>query len=311
MQMESAKKLVPARRRTGLLHKQRVQDNITAYVMIAPCIVLLTIFVIIPLLNAVRWSFFDWSFYMDPKFVGTKNYRIVLGDRMFGRSIVVGLRWILLVVPANFIVSFSIALLLKNLKSTFGAIVKTAVYAPHVTSVVVASLIFAYIYDYQFGLLNSFLGMFGVERLAWLADVKLVLPAEAVTGLWLGFGFATLIMLAGVNDIPETYYEAARIDGATAWRRVWHITIPCMRNVFLFVLVTSVTAAMQSFQIQDLMSQGGPLNMSTTPNLLIFNHFRRDPTLGYTMTAALLLFVIIMGLSMFMFKVIRSEKLVD
>ena len=201
-----------ARAYTGRLHRSRTRDHLTAYLMVAPCVILLTIFVVVPLFMAVRQSFFDWSFYVEPEFVGTRNYEIVLNDPKFWGSLLVGLRWIAMVVPVRFILAFTLALMLKNLTSRFGAFTKTIIYAPAVTSVVVASWIFAYIYEYQAGLLNGFIGLFGIERQAWLADTALALPAEAVVGVWLSFGFETLIMLAGVNDIPEAYYEAAVID---------------------------------------------------------------------------------------------------
>lgn len=283
--------------------------NITAYLMIAPCVILLTIFVTFPLLNAVRWSFYEWSFYRESPYVGTRNFEIVLGDRYFYNSLLVGLRWVGLVVPTRFVLAFVLALVLKHQSRAMGPIVKTAVFAPHVTSVVVSSWIFSYIFDYQAGILNGLLRAVGVGRIAWLSEVSLALPAQAVIMIWMSFGFETLIMLAGVNDIPETYYEAAIIDGANFLQQTWRITVPMMKNVFLFVLVTSTTATMQSFQIQDLTTQGGPLRSTTTPNLLIFNHFRSDFTLGYTMAAALLLFVVIASISMVLFRVIQSEKL--
>jgi multiple sugar transport system permease protein len=291
------------------MENRHFQDNVTAYILIAPCIILLTIFVTFPLANAIRWSFYNWNFYRDPEFVRFENYRRVLNDSKFYNSILVWLRWIAMVVPARFITAFVLALMLKNLRGSFGSIVKTAVYAPHVTSVVVAAWVFMYIFDYQAGVLNGILGLFGADRMAWLAEVRLALPSEAVVGVWLGFGFETLIMLAGVNDIPETYYEAAIIDGANYLQRTLRITVPMMKNVFLFVLVTSTAGSMQQFQIQHLMTQGGPLNSTTTPNLLIFNHFRDDSTLGYTMAAALLLFIVIASISALLFRVIQSERM--
>lgn len=294
---------------TRWINRRDVRENATAFLMIAPCVILLTIFVIFPLLNAGRWSLFEWSFYRDPEFVRFENYRRVLNDKQFYNSLLVGLRWIAMVVPARFLLAFVLALFLKHLSKGFGSIVKTAVYAPHVTSVVVASWVFMYIFDYQAGILNAIMTALGGSRIAWLAEVSVALPSLAVIGVWMGFGFETLIMLAGVNDIPETYYEAAVIDGANYLQRTFRITIPMMKNVFLFVLVTSSTVAMQQFQIQHLTTQGGPLNSTTTPNLLIFNHFRDDPTLGYTITASLLLFVVITSVSVVLFRVIRSEQI--
>ncbi len=278
--------------------------------MLIPLIALLIIFVIMPLLNAIKWSFFNWSFYKQPEFVGWKNYQMVLRDKHFIKAITVGLKWVAVVVPTGFILSFFVAVYLKSLKSKRGSsLMKTMVYVPNVTSVVVASMIFTYLVDYRFGVVNILLRGMGLKAIPFLAKTQTALPSVAVVGIWLGFGMQSLIMLAGLNDIPISYYEAARIDGANFFKSMWYITIPCMKNIFLFLLVTSVTGALQEFQLVKLMTGGGPLASTTTPNMLIYQHFSNDPTMGYTMAAALLMFVVMMLMSLALFKVIQSEKM--
>lgn len=292
------------------ISNQAKKDAITAYIMIFPVVVLLAIFVIWPLINSIRWSFFNWSFYREPEFVGFNNFRMVLQDKYFLKSLVVGLKWVAMVVPAGFILSFFIATYLKSLKNSRGSVfMKIAVYVPNVVSVVVASMIFVFLVDVRYGAINVLLKYIGMDPIPFLSKPATAMPAVAVVGVWLSFGMQTLIMLAGLNDIPNTYYEAATIDGAGFFQKTFYVTLPCMKNIFLFLLVTGVTGAIQEFQIMKLMTNGGPLQSTTTPNLLIYQHFTSDPTMGYTMAAALLMFAIMMMLSVVLFRVIQSDKM--
>lgn len=163
------------------------------------------------------------------------------------------------------------------------------------------------------GLINGLLGAFGVGPFPFLSDVDMVLPALAVPAIWLGIGMATLIMLAGMLDIPEEYYEAASIDGASFRQKTRYITLPLLKNVLLFLLVTGAIAAIQQFELPLIMTNGGPVDASMTPNLYIFDQFR-DPTpyaRSFSLTAALLLFVVLGSITALIFRLVRSDKAVD
>lgn len=282
-----------------------------AYLMLAPIIVLLTTFVVIPLIYAAYVSFYQWSFYKESVFVGWQNFERVWNDDKFWGSIWVGIKFVLYTVPAGFVLAFLFAHVVKSLQGKLGSLVKTAIYVPNVVSGVVASIIFIFIYDYQGGLANYLLGLLGFEHQAWTTDMRTAMLSISVPAIWLGFGYTTLIMLAGLNDIPTSYYEAAEIDGAGWLTKMIYITIPLMKNVFLFVAVTGTVGAIQQFDLPYMMTGGGPLNTTMTPNLFIFNHFRSDPYLGYTIASALLLFLIVGFISSLMFRVFSSEKAID
>ncbi|XID92641.1 carbohydrate ABC transporter permease [Paenibacillaceae bacterium WGS1546] len=287
------------------------QENKTAYTLLAPIVVLLTIFVVVPFFYSLFVSFYDWSFYQDSTFVGFQNYYMVVTDRLFGEAIWVGLKFALMVVPAMLILSFLFANVVKSLGARFAGVVKTSIYIPTVISGIIASVIFVFIFDYAGGLANYLIGLFGYEPKAWLADVATALPSIAAPAIWLGFGFTALIMLAGLNDIPESYFEAADLEGAGAFKKMWYITIPLMRNVILYLLVTGFIAQISQFELSLVMTNGGPLSATTTPNLYILNHFRNDVMVGNSIAAALLLFVVLGSVSAIIFKVLNSEKAVD
>ncbi|MFC7597506.1 carbohydrate ABC transporter permease [Terrabacter sp. GCM10028922] len=291
---------------------RHLRSNRTAYVMIAPMVVLLGIFVIWPLVYAFYLSFFEISFYKDAEFVGLDFYQYVLTDPEFYESLGIGFRFALMVVPAILVLALLLASFIATLSKRMAAFMKTIVYVPAVVSSVVAAIIFVFIYQDE-GVANWFVGLLGKGPIAWLNTEGSALPAVAIPAIWLGFGVSTLIMLAGILDIPDSYYESAKLDGANFWQRTRFITIPSLRNVILYLLVTGITLTIQEFQLPLVMTNGGPVNATNTPNLYIFNSFR-DGTpyaTSYSLTAALLLFIVIGTISIIIFRVVSSEKSSD
>lgn len=288
------------------------EEGRTAFVMLVPMVGLLSIFVIIPLIYAVYVSFYQWNFYGQSTFIGLQNFKMVIEDPKFWNSIMVGLKFSLIVVPVQFVLAFLFANLIKAVGDRFGGFLKAIVYIPNVIAGVVASTIFIFIYDYDGGIANAVTRALGLGKINWLSNIHLALGAIAAPAIWLGFGMTTLVMLAGLNDIPRDYYEAATVDGASWWHQMWSITIPLMKNIFLYLLVMGFTGAIQQFDLPYMMTQGGPLDVTMTPNLFIYGHFTNDPYLGYTVASSLILFVILGTMSLLIFRIFnggsRHEK---
>lgn len=301
------------RRRTRERVSKHLMDNRTAYLMIAPMVVLLAIFVWWPLMYSFYLSTFEISFYQDPAFVGLQFYRYVLEDPKFWHSIGIGAMYVLYTVPAIMIIAFLMASFIRTCGIRLAGLLKTTVYIPTVVSAVVASIIFIFMYRADGGIINWLLSFVGLGPFAFLSDPNLALPAISIPGIWLAFGITTLIMLAGMYDIPQSYYEAAQLEGANYFQRTWYITIPLMKNVLLYLLVTATIAGMQQFELPLIMTGGGPTNATMTPNLFIFNTFK-DPTpyaTSFSLTAALILFFVLGTISVLIFRVIRSDKAID
>lgn len=281
--------------------------------MIAPMVILLAIFVIYPLIYSFYLSTFEISFYKDPVFVGLQFYRYVLESPRFWNALGVGLRAALMIVPATLVLSFLIASLIKTLGGRMAGVMKTTIYVPTAISAVVASIVFILMYQARGGLINGLLKPLGIGPFAFLSSVDLALPAISVPAVWLALGISTLIMLAGMMDIPQTYYEAAEIDGAGFWQRTWYVTLPLLKNVILFVLVTGFIAAIQLLDLALVMTGGGPVDSTMTPNLFIFSQFRdpRPYATSFSITAALMLFVILGVATAVIFRLVRSDKAVD
>lgn len=290
---------------------RRYRDSKVAYLLILPAVVLLGIFVIWPAVYAGYLSFQDWSFYKDPEFVGWKNFTDVLSDRLFWATIWRGFHFVILTVPPMLLIAFVFSSLVVSASRRVAGFLKVSIYIPTIISGVITSIIFALIYNYSGGILNWFLARLGIDPVAWLGDPAWALVAIAVPAVWLGTGLTSLIMVAAMVDIPSEYYEAAAMEGANWWQRTFYITLPQMKNIFLYLIVTGFVAAIQQFELPLVMTGGGPLDSTTLPNLFIFNHFRNDINVGYSIAAALLLFVVLGTVSALVFRFINSERLVD
>lgn len=293
------------------LNKSKYRDTKLAFLMLAPVTIMLGIFVIYPAFQAVYLSFQDWSFYKPPEFVGWRNFTNVLSDPLFFAAIRRGFVFVLMTVPIMLVLAFLFASLVVSVGKKFATTLKVSIYIPTIISGVIASIIFVLIYDYSGGLLNATLANFDVAPIAWIGDPKWALFAIAIPAIWLGMGLTSLIMVAAMVDIPEEFYEAAAMEGANWWQKTLYITIPQMKNVILYLLITGFVASIQQFELPLVMTGGGPLDSTNLPNLFIFNHFRNDITVGYSIAAALLLFVVLGTVSALIFKVLNSEKLVD
>ena len=289
----------------------KTEDRLSAALMIFPYLGFITVFVIIPVIYAFCMSFLDWGFYNAPAYVGLANYIFVIKDGKFFDAMVVAIKYALIVVPSIFIFSFTIALLLKSLKGRLASVTKVAIYVPTVLSGVIASCIFVFIFDYMGGVANVIMKFLGLDPVPWLTTPGYAMAAIVVPTVWLGFGGTSLILLSGLNEIPQTYYEAASLDGAGSFRQLISITLPCMKNIAGYVLITASIGAIQALDLPMLMTNGGPLNTTTTPNLLIYQHFKADLTMGYTVAASMMLFTIVAMGSVLVFKLINSEKSMD
>lgn len=312
MMTETETMILPRGRRSRRSHsKYRYRDGKIAYWLILPAIVLLGIFVIWPAVYAAFLSFQDWSFYKDPQFVGWRNYVNVLSDPLFWASIGRGFVFVAMTVPPMLILAFFFASLVVSVSRRFAGLLKVSIYIPTIISAVITSIIFVLIYNYSGGLLNALFAGFGIDPVAWIGDPAWALLAIAVPAVWLGIGLTSLIMVAGMVDIPTEYYEAAAMEGANWWQKTFFITMPQLKNIFLYLLITGFVAAIQQFELPLVMTNGGPLDSTTLPNLFIFNHFRNDINVGYSIAAALLLFVVLGTVSALVFRFVNSERLVD
>ena len=290
----------------------RRMDHMTAYLMILPSIAFLGVFVLAPMFMSFSKSFYDWQWYAESTFIGFDNFVHVLQNQIFRQSIGNIVQFVLIIVPTQLVLTFLFAHVLRGMSTRIGAFAKTAIYVPTVIAGVVASVIFLFLFNYQGGILNWIVRQFGGKRIPFLAQPLSAKISVSVAALWMGFGYNSLIMYAGLQNIPQSYYEAAEVDGAGLWTKLFKITLPSMRNVFILILIGLMTGTLQLFDLPYLMTGGGPVNSTLTPMLYIYNNFKSpEYTMGYTVAAALLLMIVIGALNSIVFTLIGSQKAQD
>lgn len=283
--------------------------KLSAYLMIAPAFILLSIFVIWPLIWAIVRSFQEYS---TSNFVGLSNYLYIFQTDIFMRSIGNVLLLTLIITVLMTVLSFLFALALKSLANKFGGLAKIIMLIPFFISGIAASIIFTLITNYGGGLITSILVSMDMDPVSFQTDQVLAYVAIIIPSLWLGFGYNTLLMYSGLINIPSDYYSAAKIDGANWLQTTFRITMPAMKNTFVLIVVNLVTANMQMMEIPLIMTQGGPLNSTLTPVLYLYNSYR-DPAMDInsTIAGALIVMIFIMTVNILVFKFIRSKRSED
>ncbi|NEW05394.1 sugar ABC transporter permease [Paenibacillus sp. SYP-B3998] len=230
------------------------------YLFISPWIIGFTVFALFPIGASLYYSFTDYDIIHAPVFVGTSNYSELFQDRQFWNSIIVTLKYTCFSVPLTLLLSLGFAVLI-NQKVPFRGFFRTAMYFPSMISGVSMSLLFFWVFNPQAGLFNYGLSLLGVNPINWLLDEKYAMWALIIMSFW-GMGAGMLIFLAGLQGVPVSLLEAARLDGAGRWRSFWNVTFPIISPVFLFQLIIGMIDSFQVFTQAYTMTQGGP-NYST------------------------------------------------
>ena len=299
--------VIPSTSRRGVLHQMRKQWS--AYLFLAPTMILFGIFTVAAVIYAFYLSFHEWNILEPAKpFVGLDNYQRLLGDERFGGAIVNTLYYTAASVPLTMGLGLLIALLLNNQIRARGFF-RTLFYLPVVTPLVIAAIIWKWLYSGDFGLLNYYLIQVGLidEPLLWLADPNLAMPAVIITNVWKSVGFSMVVYLAGLQSIPEDYYDAAKVDGAVGWQRLKDITIPLLSSTTLFLAVVSVLGAFQVFTEIFIMTNGGPLGRTTTIVFHIYQTAFKFFDMGYASAMAFGMFAMMFAFTLVRLRVMRGE----
>lgn len=283
-----------------------------AYAMLAPGLILLSIFVLYPFVLALIRSFSNYSAYeTDIRFVGLENYIQILKDARFFQSLQNVIVMTLIYAALMTIASFFFALLIKRVGPRTANITKTLIYIPCLLSGILVSVIFLYMFSNN-GLINAIRVENGLERIVFNADGVFPYVIVILPMLWGGFGYNTIVMLAGLHNIPKIYYEAASLDGANSFRQMIHITLPNMKNYFVLIIINLITGGLQMFEFPLMMTGGGPLDSTLTPVLFMYWQ-KSNPTLTQScvMAGCILIMIPIAAINLIVFKLIRSEKSVE
>jgi multiple sugar transport system permease protein len=280
------------------------RNNVAGWLLVSPVAAGLLVFSLYPFVASLYLSFCDFDIFTPPRWVGFWNYRTMLfEDPLFWKSLGNVLYYTAMAVPLGLAFGIGLALLLdSNIKGL--SVYRTIFFLPSIVPVVATSVLWIWLLNPQIGLVNSLLRVCGVEGPTWLSSVEWSKPSLVFMGLW-GVGGSMIIYLAGLKDVPVSLYEAAVVDGANAWQRLRHVTLPMLTPVIFFNLVMGMIGAFQYFTQAYIMTQGGPLDSTLFYALQLFYQAFRYLKFGYASAMAWVLFVIVVTITAFLF---RSQK---
>ncbi len=287
---------------------RKTREWMAAWGFIAPYVIILTVFTLVSVFYALYLSFFKVNFgFTVPSFAGLHNYRVIWYDITHSGNFIISVRNIIYyaagVVILQTVLALALAMLLNQKVRGLG-IFRTAMYLPALTSSVAISLIFLWLYQPQ-GAINFVLSWLGIHGPAWLEDTHTALPALMLLNIWTTAPTFMIVYLAALQDIPQSLYEAAKVDGANSWRLLWNITLPLLRPTTFVVVALGTIGAFQMFDQAFIMTAGGPVNATLTPVLEIYNAAFQENLMGLACAEAFALFVIIFGLT------ILQKKYID
>jgi multiple sugar transport system permease protein len=272
-------------------------EHIWLWVLLAPTLVGLLVGTLGPVLAAIGISFANWDVITPPSFAGLANYQRLLRDPTFSKALINTVYYVGVMVPVSTVLSLALALVM-NQKLRAITWYRTAYFLPVVSSTVAVALVWSWIYSKDFGLLNFVLRSVGLEPVAWLSSTKWAMPAVIIMGIWGTLGEGMIIFLAGLQSISQSYYEAAEVDGASGWQKLWRITLPLITPSLFFYFIITMINAFQTFEQIYIMTRGGPVNSTTTIVYYIYRNAFRNFKMGYASAQAIVLFAIIMVLTL-------------
>ncbi|MCC6801939.1 MAG: sugar ABC transporter permease [Anaerolineae bacterium] len=274
--------------------------NITGYLFISPFVLGFIIWFLIPALIALYLSVNEWNMISAPEYVGLGNFEHMLNDPLLPQSLKATVVYTIVSVPLGLLLSFGLATLLNNQFRGIG-IFRTIFYLPSIIPSVASAAMWAWIFNTDFGLMNVIIRGVGGPKIPWLQNPAWAMPALILMSLW-GVGGSMIIFLAGLQGIPDIYYEAAEIDGAGRLAKLRHVTLPLMSPIIFFNLVIGFINSFQVFVVGYLITEGGPVNSTLFLVLYIYRSAFRSLNMGYAAALSWLLFFILMGLSFVVFR---------
>lgn len=276
------------------------------YLLIAPGFIIYALFVLLPILWTVAMSFTDYNL-KTFSFVGLSNYIQLFQDAVFGKSVLNTILYSLITIPVTMALSLFLATLL-NQKIKGKGFFRTLFYMPNIFSMVAVSMAWLYLFDTHNGILNRLLGAIGISPVGWVTSTSTALLSVAIMSIWNMTGYNMILFLSGLQSIPEYLYEAASIDGATRWKKFIKITIPQLAPTTFFVFVMACINSFQVFGQVLIVTNGGPLNSTTTIAHQIYKNGFEYYKMGYASSQAVVLLLIILAITLVNFKYGRSDN---
>jgi multiple sugar transport system permease protein len=281
---------------------------------LAPGLLAITVLFLIPIGAALLLSLTDFDIYSlgdiaHTRFVGLRNYTNLLADPLLWKAMRNTALFLFVGGPLTLGVALAAALLLHAKVTRGKGLFRTIFFTPYVTTLVAVAVVFRYLYHPRFGLIDHALGWVGVPPIDWLGDPRWAMPAIILLAVWKNFGYATILFVAGLQAIPESLYEAARLEGASPWQMFRKVTVPLLAPTLLFLGVMTTIGYFQFFAEPYVMTGGGgPLNATLSVGLLMYKNGFRWWSMGYAAAIAFVLFLVVLGLTAVQFRLQKGRE---
>ena len=273
---------------------------LTMLAFISPWIIGFLGFFVYPLILSLFYSFTEYNLLQPPKWVGLQNYTNLTEDSHYLNAVGNTVYFVAFSVPLGVLTAFLIAFLL-NQQLRLRVLLRMIFYIPIVVPISATAILWMWIFNSNWGLLNNLLALVGIQGPSWLGSPTWSKPSLVIMQLWL-VGGSVLIFLAALQDVPRSLYDAAKVDGANAWRRVWHVTIPMVTPAILFSLLTGLIAAFQTFANAWIMTGGGPIRSTEFYVLYLYENGFRFFRMGYASAMAWILFGVVVVVTVLLFR---------
>lgn len=274
------------------------QRALLGFVFLTPTIIGLLVFIIAPMVGSLALSFYKWNVFRPPEFIGFDNFERLFADA----RVLVGYRntVILVVMTVSLleVLAFTLAMLVHKIGNRFiSTFFRTAYFLPVLLSGAATAVTLGYLFHYDFGVINYYLGFLGIDKIKWLTSSDVVLIAISLTTVWRNLGFTFIIYLGGIANLPNEVLEAAEVDGARGLQRITRIVLPLLSPTILFATVTDIIKMLQFFDEPFIMTRGGPGDASRTVVMLMYESGFGYQEFGYASAIALSLFLVILGVT--------------
>lgn len=286
--------------------RRRRKETLTGLLFVAPALVGFLVFYLLPTLRAIQISLTDWNLMRAPKFIGLANYAKLLGDENFWHSAWVTLAYVLYNIPVQTVLGLLLAVLSDRLARAVS--LRAVIIAPYLISNVVAALVWLMMLDPILGLVNGFLEVVGIGRQGFLASPDQAMVSVAAISTWRHTGLTALLFYAGLQAIPRHLYEAARLEGAGEWTMFRRITLPLLRPVLAFVLVTSLIGSFQVFDVIAVATAGGPSNSTRVILWYIYENAFKFNKMGYASAISVVLFVTLILVTLLQMRLLKADQ---
>lgn len=281
--------------------------RIRPYAMVAPALIIFGLFFLYPIFYMMYLSMFDWNFISPTKtFVGLRNFSDLLREPAFHQVLLNTTLYMVLTVVLTTGLALLVALWLNG-KSMFHGLVQGAVFSPHIISLVSISLLWSWLMDPEYGLLNWVIGLFGFSGLTWLEHPDTALLSLVLVAVWKGLGYNALVFIAGLQSIPQDIYEAAALDRSRSWTTFMRLILPMLSPTIFFLVIINMIGSFQVFETIAIMTQGGPINATNTLVYYIYEYGFRFFKIGYASAAGVILLVIVGALTIVYFRLLSRR----